>query len=1414
MAKEVLACLPLHEWVRERPDTFIGSLATEQTLAWFVGWKPQLQRLQDTVATPVGATTLKKLLQKQVLLPADANKATSCSGGAAAADNEGDSEDAAKEEEQEEKASVADGAEDAAVGPTAPPAPAKLAAPALEDAAAVRLLVNVSPAAEKAVDEVMQNALDRCSGKDDTTTRIDVWVDVERGVIRVRNNGRGIPVTLPDPAKNPTAPKGELWPTILFSKEMAGGNFKRVEGMAHHQGGRNGVGAKATNICSKWFKVTVGDSENHKLFEQTWTDGMKHAQPAVVKPYRSKTGFVDVEFALDMDFFRVPFDEQFAAMARTRAWEMAAVTPDGVAVWLDGVRLPVKHLNHFVGLFKGSDAAAARPARSQVVAAAGGKVLWDVTVTCARDAGLPADTLAYVNGVRCCKGTHVNLLRTKLADALAPAVARRAKVDPKTVTGAEVQAALFVVLSVFIDGPAFSSQKKDKLATPASEWGFSWQPDAAFLKRVVTLCADAVADGLSLKTDSAAANKANKGAGGHVNIPKYEPAGTAGKANTRAMLVLCEGDSAKNLAMQGRTVAGTDVIGVYPLKGKPMNTRDKTVSRAAANVVLANVQRILGLEYGKVYACEADAAKLRYKHLVVMADQDVDGGHIVGLVVNWVESKWPSLLKLRPGFIKRMATPIVIATPRRGVGGGVVKFLSQPEFKRWLEEDATARMHGYNFQYYKGLGTHSDALAREYFQCLDQYMVELTFEDAGDASHESLLDFFDARRANVRRELLKHSYDAAACVDYSQAAVSISTFLRNETLHYSHDHNQRSLPRIDGLKNTQRKLLWACMRIAGGSPGREYKLTELAAECSKLAHYHHGEASLYSTMVGLAQAHIGTNNVNLLLAESQVGSRNAKRDVFAAPRYLKTGLEPIALKLFRPEDAPVLTYVMEDGKHVVEPVEFAPVVPIDLLNGCSGVGTGWSTEIPAFHPGEVADVFAARVRGDADWRARANGMLPWFDGFTGVVTMTATAWETYGLYHVEKVSDAVTNVVVSELPVGTWTDKYQKCLTWLVKGGSKSGGSGARAAASAEDADGGGDDEDGAAAPVSKKAGAAGVKTGAKAAGAAAAGGADSCTAKPGCPFIKHWASDSAGALVKYTLVCDSEAMFASVGGDTAAPFVADARAYPSSASQRILDQAQEVYRLGQPRIPALEEVLHLRTSTPLTIMHRFDADGAIVNYRSVADIVDAYYEFRIKLYADRLQWQVGALRRAIVLLENKVRFVGEMTSGTMNSKDYEEEAAWWKDLAARGYVSENDAAVVEPPMKTLSDLPALASADVAMAGADDAVGHDAAAENASGDDDAAPTYRYLTRLTLVSMTAKLQRVLTDELHKKHAALAEVSGQTPVSTWLSDLAEFKDAYARFMARRTTANRVVQAVKAGGGSGKKVKGARSNGRAKA
>ena len=190
-----------------------------------------------------------------------------------------------------------------------------------------------------------------------------------------------------------------------------------------------------------------------------------------------------------------------------------------------------------------------------------------------------------------------------------------------------------------------------------------------------------------------------------------------------------------------------------------------------------------------------------------------------------------------------------------------------------------------------------------------------------------------------------------------------------------------------------------------------------------MSSYHHGEASLQDTIINLAQTFTGSNNMNLLEPVGQFGTRLLGGKDSSSPRYIFTHLSKHFKELFNTHDFDILDYLDDDGQSI-EPKFYVPTLPIVLINGACGIGTGFSTDIPCFNPDDIKERLLKLVN---DEDSDIPEMTPWYKGFEGTIKKVEdNKWTSHGIYTIKA------NVItVTELPVGTWTEDYKSFLDKL-----------------------------------------------------------------------------------------------------------------------------------------------------------------------------------------------------------------------------------------------------------------------------------------------------------------------------------------------------------------------------------------------
>ena len=839
----------------------------------------------------------------------------------------------------------------------------------------------VSPGLVKIFDEVLVNAIDQYSLYPKKVTQI--LVDVSDNTISIENWGVSIPIKKHD--KEKATDGSPLWiPELIFGHLLTSSNYNDDEQRV--TGGRNGYGAKLANVFSNKFWIVISDGK--KTYRQMWHDNMSKCDPPMIES-SSDGVYVRVGFVPDLKRFGGLGD--FLKVVEKRTWDAALWCPKA-NVNLNSKLITVPNLEEYAKMH-------GLVSYGSTTLKLEGTTL-DVVIGHSTSGGF--QQCSWVNGIATTKGgSHVDKVTKALVDEITKDK-RCATLKP-----AQVKASLFIFVKALIINPTFSSQTKAECSSKISD---SPNFPPKFIKDVFAsgVLDDLVSKGLAVvdkelkKTDGSKKSRIT-------GVPKLDDANWAGTHRSHeCTLIITEGDSAKALAIAGLSVVGRNAFGVFPLRGKPRNVRDASIKQVTENEEFSNLKKILGLQHGKVYGSLRD---LRYGRLMIMTDADLDGSHIKGLVLNMFHVYWPKLIEL--GFVVSMVTPVIKA--------GKTWYFTEEAFR-----DAQAQRSGGlpgPVKYYKGLGTSTSTEAKEYFKQIDKLTV--AFGADKDMNESMMLAFAKALSDDRKEWLAKHMATPPPCVPYGQVAkLSVSDFVHRDLANFSAEDIKRSIPHVaDGLKPSQRKVIYACLKKG---LTQDMKVAQLAGYVAEQTAYHHGEASLQGTIVNLAQNFVGANNLNLLEPSGQFGTRLAGGKDAASPRYIFTRLSPLAKRLFHPTDGPVLDYVMDDGQKV-EPVYYVPVLPMILVNGAEGIGTGFSCFVPPYD----VEVIKHNIQCVLDQVAMAP-MTPHYKGFRGKVTKTKEhTWALEGL--VEKEGS---QYHVTELPPGKWIQDFKEHLDEMVDKGT------------------------------------------------------------------------------------------------------------------------------------------------------------------------------------------------------------------------------------------------------------------------------------------------------------------------------------------------------------------------------------------
>ena len=855
----------------------------------------------------------------------------------------------------------------------------------------IRKTIEIIPALFKIVDEILVNALDhytrlliKKNNGDNTiftVSNIKIEINKDTGRISVYNDGDGIHITQ-------TEDTGIYIPELIFGHLLTGSNYNDDEEKI--VGGQNGYGSKLTNIFSKEFTIETIDKTRNLKYIQTFSNNMTEKTTPKITTYSSKP-YTKVSFIPDYERFGITgiSDDMYNLIER-RVYDIAACTDKTVNVSFNGEKLDYKCFEKYVDLYIGDKSIHPR-VHLQL------NNRWEIIVSYNLNSNF--EQISFVNGINTSRGgKHVDYILGQLRDGLVEYIRKKKKVQVKPST---VKNELFIFLKCTISNPSFDSQCKETLMTPVSKFGSSATIDDKIIDKIAKIgIMDNIMNSLESKNNKDLQKTDGKKQSTVRGLPKLRDAVQAGTSNSKnCTLILTEGDSAKASVVSGLDQEMVQYYGVYPLRGKFVNVKDQDAEKIIKNEEISAIKKILGLKMNEEYSNDGNW-ELRYGSLMILCDSDVDGSHIKGLLINFFHSYWPSLLK--SGFVITMLTPIVKVFK----GNQKKSFYNLGDYNNWKQ--STPDYHSWENKYYKGLGTSSSSEFKEYFKELK--VLNYKWSDTSDHSIDLA---FNKKRADDRKKWLE-DYNIQDTLDYSITDVPFENFFNKDFKHFSNYDNIRSIPNaIDGLKPGQRKILFSAFKR---NLTKEIKVAQFSGYVSEHSGYHHGEVSLQSTIVNMAQNYVGSNNISLFVPSGQFGTRLQNGKDHASARYIFTFLHPITKFIYREEDLSVVSYQDDDGM-MIEPIYYVPIIPMILINGAKGIGSGYSTSIPQHNPKDIVSVLISLLEGKPLINIR-----PWFNGFKGdIVLIGEDQYANKGKYEILD----ETTILINEISIGTSIENYK-----------------------------------------------------------------------------------------------------------------------------------------------------------------------------------------------------------------------------------------------------------------------------------------------------------------------------------------------------------------------------------------------------
>jgi DNA topoisomerase-2 len=814
-----------------------------------------------------------------------------------------------------------------------------------------------TPALLKIFDEIIVNATDHerdCRTGNKKKLRvsyINVLFDTN-GAFSCENDGPGIPIVVHAKATK-DAGRPVYVPEVAFCYFLAGSNLEKPTNCV--KGGINGIGAKLANVHSELFTLETVD--NNIIYTQSCSNRLRIIHPPSITKTKvkshTKVAFIPAYCNLGYGVRPEGQDyEDISAWLFLRTCLAAAYVGPKVKVSFNGITCITNNASEIAKAYLAGNDITAIVMDSEMKSSDSLQKLhpWDVAIALSPFIK-KFKHLSVLNGVVTSKGVHLTHIKRILNDATMDKLQKLTKDKERKITTKDSCSHMLIVVIGALPGADWTGQRKDELQISETKLK-NYQFPNTFINKV----GSAIADHLLVLTNGKKPRKT------HIEIEKYTRAKKAGtKDSNKCMLLVGEGDSAIALLRAGLTLGNPggpsyDICGTFSLGGVIMNAMRKvneveTTSgemvivrneQLTNNKVLKSLVDILGLDFSCNYELPDDRAKLNYGGIMACVDQDLDGcGKILGLLLVWFHLFWPNLIKY--GFVKRFLTPVVRIYPKKEGMPPVAEFSYEVEAKKWIDDNGGNEvvLQNYEVRFYKGLATHA---TKEVPRMFNNFLSSVYTFTLDDSAHK-LFDVYFGSRPSLRKLELSSSVKYLTCKETQELqrtqCIPCSTHLSIDTKAYKLDAIERQIPSfLDGLTRARRKVTAGALRCFGND-NRERKVFQFSGYVAEHMFYHHGDASLNSTIIGVAQNFPGAYLYPTLIGIGQFGTRHQGGKDHGSPRYISVKLNnKLIPKLYPQVDTCLLDHVIEDGERA-EPKYFVPVLPMAILESGLNPSEGW-----------------------------------------------------------------------------------------------------------------------------------------------------------------------------------------------------------------------------------------------------------------------------------------------------------------------------------------------------------------------------------------------------------------------------------------------------------------------------------------
>lgn len=255
---------------------------------------------------------------------------------------------------------------------------------------------------------------------------------------------------------------------------------------------------------------------------------------------------------------------------------------------------------------------------------------------------------------------------------------------------------------------------------------------------------------------------------------------------------------------------------------------------------------------------------------------------------------------------------------------------------------------------------------------------------------------------------------------HSLEAVPLTDLVRSEYRNYQiYTLMDRAIPYLgDGLKPSQRRILYTLYKNSSKGLIKVSSLTGLV-----LTLHPHGPASIETSIVNMAQDYTFSNNYPLIAKKGYFGERMETQA--AAARYIECKMGKVAQFILF-DDMNQVTMVPNYDEKVMEPLQLLPKLPIMLLNGAEGIGTGFSSVIPSFHHKDIVASMKQYVE-----KGKAKNIKPWVNYYSEKIEVEKSGKLIFPM----KIEEVKGSLFITELPRGYDAKKTYKYLNKYVDNG-------------------------------------------------------------------------------------------------------------------------------------------------------------------------------------------------------------------------------------------------------------------------------------------------------------------------------------------------------------------------------------------